>query len=143
MSGWRPRGEAGWGGWRLHAGMWRLLMVTVDPSPPGCDHATGCEATCPLSPLPKYFVTVLKLRNFVIQTLLLQSFEPFNLFTRTPTATSIGATMIHIMEIKNTGESEEKHLKNHDFLHSLSEKRLPFRDLRMILKCSDKGGLTR
>ena len=65
------------------------------------------------------------------------------MFTRTPTANSIGATMIHIMEIKNTGESEEKHLKNHDFLHSLSEKRLPFRDLRMILKCSDKGGLTR
>jgi len=51
--------------------------------------------------------------------------------------------MLHIIEIKSTGESEEKQLKNHDFLQTFSEKRLPFRDLRMILKCPDRGGLTR
>ena len=50
---------------------------------------------------------------------------------------------IHVMEVRSNGDTEEKHLKSQDFLHSLSEKRLPFRDLRMILKPSDKGGLTR
>lgn len=49
---------------------------------------------------------------------------------------------IHVMEIRSNGDTEEKHLKSQDFLHALSEKRLPFRDLRMILKPSDKGGLT-
>ena len=51
--------------------------------------------------------------------------------------------MIHIMEIRANGDNEERHLKNHDFLQTLTEKKLPFRDLRMILKCPDKGGLTR
>jgi len=65
-------------------------------------------------------------------------------FQARPTeAAATDRDMIHLMEIKSSGDSEEKHLKNHDFLHSLSEKRLPFRDLRMILKCSERGGLTR
>ena len=79
-----------------------------------------------------------------------RSLQPCNFITRSPTSTTLGNlglgadnTMIHIMEIRANGDSEERHLKNHDFLQTLTEKKLPFRDLRMILKCPDKGGLTR
>ena len=78
---------------------------------------------------------------------MVRSLQPCNFITRSPTCTTLGLgaddTMIHIMEIRANGDSEERHLKNHDFLQTLTEKKLPFRDLRMILKCPDKGGLTR
>ena len=80
---------------------------------------------------------------------MVRSLQPCNFITRSPTCTTLGQglgaddTMIHIMEIRANGDSEERHLKNHDFLQTLTEKKLPFRDLRMILKCPDKGGLTR
>jgi len=44
--------------------------------------------------------------------------------------------MIRILEIRNSGDCEHKSLSQNEFLSSISDNKLPFRDLRMIIKSS-------
>ena len=44
--------------------------------------------------------------------------------------------MIRLLEIKRNGDCEQKSLTQNEFLSSISESKLPFRDLRMIIKSS-------
>ena len=51
--------------------------------------------------------------------------------------------MIRMLEIKKNGDCEQKSLTQNEFLSSISDSKLPFRDLRMIIKSSQTLGKAR